>query len=86
MCPAEDRCQRRPLAGPTALQHGLIQPSFVPAAEQRVLRDLTRARTSMAEERVRLDQPGAEDTEDTNISSRVASDVMGVPGQSDSKH
>lgn len=36
------------------LQHGLVQPSFVPPAEQRALRDLTRTRTTLAEERVRL--------------------------------
>jgi transposase len=64
------------------LEHGLIQPSFVPAAEQRVLRDLTRARTSMAEERVRLINRVHKTLEDANIKlACVATDVMGVSGR-----
>jgi transposase len=64
------------------LGDGLVQPSFVPPAEQRVLRDLTRARTSMAEERVRLINRVQKTLEDTNIKlACVASDVMGVSGR-----
>src|SRR5205814_7287375 len=36
------------------LQHGLIRPSFVPPASQRALRDLTRTRTSLVEDKNRL--------------------------------
>src|SRR5690349_21463184 len=32
------------------LQHGLLKPSFVPPEQQRILRDLTRTRTSLVEE------------------------------------
>jgi transposase len=35
------------------LQHGLLRPSFVPPASQRQVRDLTRSRTSLIEERSR---------------------------------
>jgi len=36
------------------LQHGLLRPSFVPPAFQRELRELTRYRTSLVEERSRI--------------------------------
>ena len=36
------------------LQHGLLRPSFVPPAPQRELRELTRYRTSLLEERSRI--------------------------------
>jgi transposase len=36
-----------------SLQHGLLRPSFVPPASQRQVRDLTRYRTSLTEERCR---------------------------------
>src|SRR5579859_5387010 len=36
------------------LQHGLLRPSFVPPAPQRELRELTRYRISLSEERSRL--------------------------------
>src|SRR5262249_3534031 len=36
------------------LQHGLLRPSFVPPAPQRELRELTRYRMSLGEERARL--------------------------------
>jgi transposase len=35
------------------LQHGLLKGSFIPPAPQRELRDLTRYRTSLVEERAR---------------------------------
>src|SRR5215472_4408994 len=35
------------------LQHGLLRPSFVPPASQRQVRELTRYRTSLIEERCR---------------------------------
>ncbi len=36
------------------LQHGLLSASFVPAQEQQDLRDLTRLRVSLVQERARL--------------------------------
>jgi transposase len=38
----------------TLLQHGLLQASFIPPKEQRELRDLTRYRTSLKQERARF--------------------------------
>jgi transposase len=64
------------------LQHGLIQPSFVPPQEQRALRDLTRMRTSLVEDQNRLVNRIQKTLEDANIQlSCVASDVMGVSGR-----
>jgi transposase len=64
------------------LQHGLIQPSFVPPQEQRALRDLTRTRTSLVEDQNRLVNRIQKTLEDANIKlSCVASDVMGVSGR-----
>jgi transposase len=60
------------------LQHGLLRPSFVPPAFQRELRELTRYRTSVIEERSRTINRLQKILEDTNIKlSAVASDVMG---------
>ena len=36
------------------LQHGLLRPSFIPPAWQRIVRELTRSRTSLSEERSRV--------------------------------
>ncbi len=36
------------------LQHGLLRPSFIPPAWQRTLRDLTRSRSTLVEERSRV--------------------------------
>lgn len=64
------------------LQHGLVQPSFVPPQEQRILRDLTRTRTSLVEDQNRLVNRVQKTLEDANIKlSCVASDVMGVSGR-----
>src|SRR5207247_1998252 len=60
------------------LQHGLLRPSFVPPAFQRELRELTRYRTSVIEERSRTINRLQKILEDTNIKlSAVASDLMG---------
>lgn len=60
------------------LQHGLLRPSFVPPAAQRELRELTRYRTSLVEERSRLINRLQKTLEDTNIKlACVASDMMG---------
>ncbi len=61
------------------LQHGLLRPSFVPPAWQREVRELTRYRMSLGEERSRLINRLQKTLEDANIKlASVASDVMGV--------
>ncbi len=60
------------------LQHGLLRPSFVPPAPQREVRELTRYRMSLSEERSRLINRLQKTLEDANIKlASVASDVMG---------
>jgi transposase len=60
------------------LQHGLLRPSFVPPAPQREVRELTRYRISLTEERSRLINRLQKTLEDANIKlASVASDVMG---------
>src|SRR5437588_1294772 len=60
------------------LQHGLLRPSFVPTAQQRVLRDLTRQRTSLLQERARVINRLQKVLEDANIKlAAVATDVLG---------
>lgn len=61
------------------LQHGLLHASFVPSPEQRVLRDLTRYRSSLVQERARTILRLQKVLEDANIKlAAVASDVTGV--------
>ena len=61
------------------LQHGLLHPSFVPSASQRQVRELTRYRTSLIEERCRAVNRLQKILEGANIKlASVASDVMGV--------
>jgi transposase len=60
------------------LQHGLLRPSFVPPVAQREVRELTRYRISLVEERSRTINRLQKTLEDTNIKlASVASDVMG---------
>jgi transposase len=60
------------------LQHGLLRPSFVPPAWQREVRELTRYRTSLVQERSRIVNRLQKTLEDTNIKlASVASDLMG---------
>lgn len=60
------------------LQHGLLRPSFIPPVWQREVRDLTRYRTSLVEERSRTINRLQKTLEDTNIKlASVASDLMG---------
>ncbi len=64
------------------LQHGLVRPSFVPGREQRELRDLTRTRTSLVDERSAAVKRVQKVLEDANIKlSGVATDVMGTSGR-----
>jgi transposase len=64
------------------LQHGLLRASFIPPEKQRALRDLTRTRTSLVEEKNRLVNRIQKTLEDANIKlACVASDVVGVSGR-----
>lgn len=64
------------------LQHGLLQGSFVPPAAIQQLRDLTRSRTMLKQEQVRIANRIHKVLEDGNVKlSSVMSDVMGVSGR-----
>jgi transposase len=64
------------------LQHGLIRASFIPAAPIRALRDLTRFRTSLIEERTRALNRIQKILEDANVKlASVASEVLGASGR-----
>lgn len=64
------------------LQHGLLQGSFVPPQPIQQLRDLTRSRTTLKQEQVRIGNRIRKVLEDANIKlSSVMSDVMGVSGR-----
>ena len=64
------------------LQHGLLRPSFIPPAWQRSLRDLTRTRSTLTEERSRVIARLQKGLEDANIKlASVVSDVMGISAQ-----
>ena len=60
------------------LQHGLLKASFIPSAPQRELRDLTRYRVRLSEERAREVNRVQKTLEGTNLKlSDVVSDIMG---------
>lgn len=62
--------------------HGMVKKSFVPDKPQRAVRDLTRYRAKMVEERTRIVNRVQKVLEGANIKlSSVASDVMGVSGR-----
>jgi transposase len=64
------------------LAHGLLRPSFIPPAPQRDLRDLTRYRTTLVEERARVVNRVQKVLEGANIKlASVATDVLGVSGR-----
>ena len=64
------------------LQHGLLRASFIPSREQRELRDLTRTRTTLVDERSAAVNRLHKVLQDANIKlSGVATDVMGVSGR-----
>ena len=59
--------------------HGLLKASFIPAKPQRVLRELTRYRSTLVRERARVVNRVEKLLESANIKlSSVVSDVMGV--------
>ncbi len=64
------------------VEHGLVRPSFVPPREIRELRDLTRYRKAMIQERTREAQRLEKTLQDAGIKlSSVASDILGVSGR-----
>jgi transposase len=59
--------------------HGLLKPSFIPPKPQRALRELTRYRTRLVQERARVVNRVQKLLEGANIKlSSVVTDVMGV--------
>ena len=61
------------------LRHGLLRASFIPSAQQRALRDVTRFRTSMVNDRVRAVNRLQKTLEDANLKlASVVADVTGV--------
>jgi transposase len=61
------------------LRHGLLRPSFIPAPDQRHVRDLTRYRTHLVEERARLTNRLQAVLEDANVKlAAVVTDVRGA--------
>ncbi|HNP42361.1 MAG TPA: IS110 family transposase [Nitrospira sp.] len=64
------------------LRHGLLKGSFIPSTELRALRDLTRYRTTLTDERTREVNRVQKVLEDANIKlASVATDIMGVSGR-----
>jgi transposase len=64
------------------MQHGLVQGSFIPEAPIRELRELTRYRTSLIEERIREVNRVQKVLEDANIKlAAVATNTLGVSGR-----
>jgi transposase len=64
------------------LRHGLLKGSFIPSAQMRAWRDLTRYRTSLTDDRTREVNRLQKVLEDANIKlASVATDIMGVSGR-----
>jgi transposase len=64
------------------VEHGLVRPSFVPPRPIRELRNLTRSRKTVIEDRTREAQRLEKLLEDAGIKlSCVASDILGVSGR-----
>jgi transposase len=64
------------------LRHGLLKASFVPPRGQRDLRDLTRQRTNLVEERARVVNRIQKGLEGANLKlASVATDITGVSGR-----
>jgi transposase len=62
--------------------HGLIRPSFIPPPEIRALRDLTRTRVKLVQDRANYKNRVHKILEDANIKlGNVARDVFGVSGR-----
>jgi transposase len=64
------------------LEHGLVRGSFVPPPPLRALRDLTRTRTALMQDRTRVVNRLHKVLEDTGVKlATVASDIVGVSGR-----
>jgi transposase len=64
------------------LKHGLLRASYVPTKPQRQLRDLTRYRTKLVQQRAQVVNRLQKVLEDANIKlSSVVTDVLGVSGR-----
>jgi transposase len=64
------------------LQHGLLRGSFIPMREQRELRDLTRHRTKLIDQKTSVVNRLHKILEDANVKlSSVATDVLGKSGR-----
>jgi transposase len=64
------------------LQHGLLTGSLIPSTPQRELRDLTRYRVSLVEERSRVVNRLQKTLEDTNLKlGNVVTDILGKSGR-----
>ena len=64
------------------LQHGLLRASFIPPPPIRELRDLTRHRTTLIQERTRVLNRIHKVLQDSNIKlTTVVSDILGVSGR-----
>lgn len=64
------------------LRHGLLAPSFIPDRDQRELRDLTRYRMSLVNERTAEVNRLQKVLEDANIKAAgVATDMLGISGR-----
>lgn len=62
--------------------HGLVPPSFIPDGETRALRDLTRLRVSLVQQRAQSKNRVHKILEDCNIKlGSVVTDLFGVSGQ-----
>jgi transposase len=63
------------------LQHGLLKASFIPSSEQQAVRDLTRSRMTLLQERSRLVNRIHKVLEDANLKlASVVTDIMGMTG------
>jgi transposase len=62
------------------MQHGLIQGSFIPPAPIRELREVTRSRTSLIEERTREVNRVQKVLEDATITDELVCQEAAVPG------
>lgn len=64
------------------LQHGLLKPSYIPPAEQRDLRDLTRYRETLADERARILNRIQKLLESANLKlASIVTDIQGLSAQ-----
>jgi transposase len=62
--------------------HGLLKPSFIPPQPQRALREMTRYRTTLVQERTRIVNRVQKLLEGANIKlASVATDIMGISGR-----